>query len=178
PEPPAVGETIAHKIHAPTLIHAGCARQRNARLRRSFGSFHGSNLERFLAVKPVHSLGVYLPAFPSQHHRQPTISVACPCPGQFPQSHAQLSLLIAAAFVSVRPTSDSDQPAGALFTELMRLAYFTHQFPARRGLQAFFESTSCKMCLSSVRSATSVFSFRFSSRCWRSSRNSFRPSPA
>ena len=34
------------------------------------------------------------------------------------------------------------------------------------------------MCLSSVRSATSVFSFRFSSLSWRSSRNSLSPNPA
>src|SRR5438045_1292560 len=103
-------------------------------MRRSFSPFGGSNLQRFVPIKPVNSLGIYLPAFPPQHHRQSPISVASPCSGQLPQSHAQLGLVIAAAFVAVRPTSDSDQPAGTLFAELMRLAYVTHQLPACRGL--------------------------------------------
>jgi len=37
--------------------------------------------------------------------------------------------------------------------------------------------TSCRMCLSNVRSATMPFSLRFSSRSCRSSRTSFNPNP-
>src|SRR5262249_36552318 len=51
------------------------------------------------------------------------------------------------------------------------------QLPASAGLQSFFLSTSCSICLSSVRSATIRFNCEFSSSNWRSRRSSTGPSP-
>src|SRR5689334_20792513 len=46
------------------------------------------------------------------------------------------------------------------------------QLPALAGLQSFFLSTSCSICLSSVRSATIRFNWAFSSSSCRKRRNS------
>src|SRR5688572_24530708 len=51
------------------------------------------------------------------------------------------------------------------------------QLPALAGLQSFFLSTSCSICLSSVRSATIRFNCAFSSSSWRKRRNSTGPNP-
>src|SRR5690242_8865303 len=53
----------------------------------------------------------------------------------------------------------------------------TRQLPPLAGLQSFFLSTSCSICLSSVRSATIRFNCAFSSSSCRNRRSStgFRP---
>src|SRR5688500_18092902 len=53
----------------------------------------------------------------------------------------------------------------------------SRQLPALAGLQSFFLSTSCSICLSSVRSATIRFNWAFSSSSCRKRRNSTGPSP-
>src|SRR6476646_6429521 len=52
------------------------------------------------------------------------------------------------------------------------------QLPPARGLQGFFRSTSCNMCLSRVRSATNPFNRRFSSSSCLSRLSSLTPIPA
>src|SRR6476646_5504925 len=52
------------------------------------------------------------------------------------------------------------------------------QLPPARGLQGFFRSTSCNMCLSRVRSATNPFNRRFSSSSCLSHLSSLTPIPA
>src|SRR4029077_19965684 len=51
------------------------------------------------------------------------------------------------------------------------------QLPPARGLQGFFRSTSCNMCLSRVRSATNPFNRRFSSSRCLSRLSSLTPIP-
>ena len=118
-----------------------------------------------------------MPTFSPQQHRQSAITIADSRTSQIPQPHTQLALAIAPALIPIRPTRDSDQPASAQFVQLIRLSYFAHQFAALGGLQAFFESTSCRMCLSNVRSATIPFSLRFSSSNSRSRLSSLTPIP-
>src|SRR6185437_6368545 len=133
--------------------------------------------QAFFAINPVHALGVYLPAFMSQHHRQPSGTVTRPVAGQLAQALPKFALRIATALILVDPARDAHQPTSAAFIQLVRLADAAHHVPPRGGLQAFFDNTCCKMCLSRVRSATSAFSLRFSSRNWRSSRSSLNPTP-
>ena len=54
--------------------------------------------------------------------------------------------------------------------------HFPHQNTLDRGPQSFFESTSCSIFLSRLRSATSCLSFLFSSSKVRSRRSSAMPS--
>jgi hypothetical protein len=175
PAPPSAVETqraSAHTKEKPDMEtatqDAGVGprrlRQRDPRVSGAFGALHGTHLQPLVAIQAIHPLGVYPPAFAPQQHRQPPVSVSDSGPGQLPQPHPQLGLGIAPALIPIDPARDADQPARALLAQLVALANLAHQLAPRHGLQAFFDSTSCSMCLSSVRSATSVFSFRFSSR--------------
>jgi hypothetical protein len=121
---------------------------------------------------------IYRPAFALQQHRQSPVSIAHPGTGQLSYPHPQLHLRITPALVAIDPASDPDQPARSVFAQLVTFPYRGNELAASGGLQTFFESTSCNMCLSRVRSATNVFSLRFSSRNCRSSRRSLNPNPA
>src|SRR6266481_3625107 len=153
-KPSSVRQPLAHKVHAPTLVRKSGFWKPDSHLRGTLDSLLRPHLQCFFPIQPVNAFGVYAPTFSPQQHRQSSITVPNP------------------------PTRDAHEPASSLFTQLIRLSYLTHQLAPLRGLQAFFESTSCKMCLSNVRSATIPFSLRFSSRNCRSSRNSCNPSPA
>jgi hypothetical protein len=131
---------------------------------RAFGALLGSNLQSLFPVETVDPLGVYLPALASQQHGQPPITVANSGGGKLPQTHTQIELRITATLVAVDPTGNPGEPTGPPFAEIISLAHLPHQFAPDGGPQTFFDKTSCRMCLSKVRSATSVFNFRFSSR--------------
>src|ERR1700691_652118 len=147
-------------------------------MRAALLSLGRAHAEIFFAIDSIHPFRVHPPAFTPQHHRQPPVAVTRPVAGEIAQALPQFVLGIATALILVDPARDPRQPTSAAFIQLVRLTDAAYQLPPRRGLQAFFDSTSCSMCLSSVRSATSVFSLRFSSRNWRSSRSSFNPTPA
>jgi hypothetical protein len=122
--------------------------------------------------------GVDLIALDDALNALTTIAVTSSRAGQLPQPHSQIGLAVPPASITIRPARDPDQFAGSFLTDSIRLPHTRHQLPACRRLQAFFDSTSCKMCLSRLRSATKVFSFPFSSRNCRNSRSSFNPNPA
>src|SRR5258705_8604340 len=66
---------------------------------------------------------------------------------------------------------------GSLQADLVPGIDLHHQHPFLSRPQNFFLTTSCRMCLSKVRSATSCFSFRFSSSKSRNRRSSLTPIP-
>ena len=84
--------------------------------------------------------------------------------GQLSQSHAQRFLRIAMMLVTLRCPMHRNQPRDTPLTELMGLLRPLRQLAARPGPQSFFATISCRTCRSSERSATSRFSFPFSSR--------------
>src|ERR1700739_2439197 len=176
-KPSPVHQPVTYKVHAPPLIRITRFCKPDPRLGRSLGPLLDPQLQPFFPVESVNTLSIYMPTFSPQQHRQSPITVADSGGSQIPQSHSQLRLGIATALITIRPARDAHQPASAQFIQLIRLSYLAHQFAALGGLQAFFESTSCRMCLSNVRSATMLFSLRFSSRSCRSSRTSFNPNP-
>src|SRR5215469_7675900 len=145
---------------------------------RAFGALLGSNLQPLFPVETVDPLGVHLPALAAEEHSQPPITVANSGGGKFSQTHPQIDLWVTATLVAIDPTGNPDEPTGPPFAETICLAHVPYQFAPHGGPQTFFDKTSCRMCLSNVRSATSVFNFRFSSRSCRSSRNSLTPTPA
>src|SRR5579872_151555 len=67
----------------------------------------------------------------------------------------------------MRRSSQSQQPAGVPFAHLVPDFDIAHGCPKSRRLYQFFESTSFNARLSSVSSATTCFSLRFSSSSCR-----------
>src|ERR1700730_15222467 len=177
-KPASIRQSLTHKVHAPALVRKSGFWTPDPHLRRTLDPLLHAHLQCFFSMEPVNAFGIYPPTLSPQHYRQSSISVPDPRGGQIPQPHAQFALRIATALITIRPTRDAHQPASSGFTQLIRLSYLAHQLATLDGLQAFFDSTSCKMCLSNVRSATIPFSLRFSSRSCRSSRSSFNPNPA
>src|ERR1700719_2025322 len=177
-KPSPVRQSLAHKVHAPALVRKSGFWKHDSHLCGALRPLLRPHLQCFFPIRRVNAFGIYAPTFSPQHHRQSSITVADPRAGQIPQPHTQFALRIATALVAIGPTRDAHQPASSVFTQLIRLSYLAHQLATLDGLQAFFESTSCKMCLSNVRSATIPFSLRFSSRSCRSSRSSCNRRPA
>jgi transposase len=82
------------------------------------------------------------------------------------------------ALVTHRRTPDTDHFAGSPLAELVSDLQPLHQSPLADGLQNFFESTSCSIFLSRLRSASSCLSFWFSSSSCFNRRTSATPRPA
>src|ERR1700730_1303017 len=177
-KPASIRQSLTHKVHAPALVRKSGFWKPDPHLRRTLDPLLRAHLQCFFSIEPVNAFGIYPPTLSPQHYRQSSISVPDPRGGQIPQPHAQFALRIATALITIRPTRDAYQPASAVFTQLIRLSYLAHQLASLGELQVFFESTSCKICLSNVGSATIPFSLRFSSRSCRSSRSSCNPSLA
>jgi len=85
--------------------------------------------------------------------------------------------LLPAPVIRRRPR-DLDQPARTPHRELVRGPDILNQGPLACRPYTFFCSTSWRMCLSSARSATSFFNFRFSSSSCRKRRSSATPIPS
>ena len=177
-EPATIRKPITHEVHTPSLIRPACSGQGYAHLPCSFGPLRRPHLQSLFSVQAIHAFRVYYPTFSAQHYGQPAVSISHSDTGQLSESKTKRHLRILLALVAVRPTCDSDQPTSTAFGQLVCLPHLRDQLPTCCGLQTFFDSTSCRICLSSVRSATNVFSCRFSSRNCRNSRNSLTPTPA
>src|SRR6185436_13114548 len=101
---------------------------------------------RVHAIKPMLA---HIPAFPVHHHAQ-----ALPQHGQG----------VTPALVPEARATESRSSGRPPLAHLVAPHQVVHHLPLLDGLQNFFETTSCSMALSSDRSATSRFSFTFSSR--------------
>jgi len=131
---------------------------------RSFPPLLRADDQALLGIEPIDPLRVHFPALALQQHRQPTIPIANATAGQLPQSHPQRFLRIAMMLVTQRCPMHRNQLRDMPLTELMGLLRPLRQFARRPGPQSFFATISCRTCRSSERSATSRFSFPFSSR--------------
>src|SRR5260370_552456 len=100
---------------------------------------------------------------PSQQHVEPSVSPSRPLLRQDPQPRAQLLASIPCGDIANRRFTDPDQPARPALTDRTVLSDELHRRAPLRGRHHFFPSTAFKARLSSVRSATRCFSFRFSS---------------
>src|SRR5205814_5095544 len=101
-----------------------------------------------------------------------------PLPGQGAQSRPQFFFLLRALplIPAARPRH-AHEPTGSPFTQSMRLPNHAHHLAPVRGRQNFFATTVFKAWLSSVRSATTCFTRRFSSSSCRSRRASLISKP-
>src|SRR5580658_8200903 len=92
------------------------------------------------------------------------ISIAHPGLCYFPHAHPQCCPCLPATLVAMCRSSQGQDTARVPFAHLIVLFQILHYRATTRGLQNFFRNTSCSIVLSSVSSATSCFSFVFSSR--------------
>src|SRR5512143_640051 len=82
--------------------------------------------------------------------------------------HPQCRLIVHKTPISMRRTSNTKNFTGPPLTDSKTLLQICHQSPPGGRLYNFFESTSCNIHLSRLRSATICFSLRFSSsNCFR-----------
>ena len=120
-------------------------------------------VEPFFTVQPVYSLVVDFPALSQQQHMDTSVSIAYAHPGHLPNPFSQYGLSVLHRFVSLGITVYLQHRAHAPLADGVLLQkVFRCLFAVDRPYQ-FFESTSCNMALSKLRSATSFFSLAFSS---------------
>lgn len=107
---------------------------------------------------------VHRPTLPTQHHVDPQVAEARPCLSDLPYPVAQGGLIPCLALAVPRATRERRQIAGTGYRHAEATVDPAGYLPPLGRLQSFFRTTSPRMCLSSVRSATSRFRRAFSSR--------------
>src|SRR4029077_13295772 len=133
----------------------------------------------FLRVQPVNAFRIHLPTFSSQPHRQTPGGIAHGRRRHLAQTPPQ-HFIEPPNFLPIQPARPSQphQSGYSTLPDLIRLLGPLPQLPPQPGLYSFFDTISCRICLSRLRSATSRFNRPFSSRSCRSSRSSLTPNPA
>src|ERR1035437_891715 len=110
------------------------------------------------------SLVVDRPTLAPQHRVQPPISEPSTHHRQLAQLLPQLVVRLAdRRLIPARSPHHHQQPAGAPFADLHHRTRHCYRFSPSPRAYHFFDSTACNACLSSIRSATICFNFRFSS---------------
>ena len=119
---------------------------------------------------PVHPLALSL-----QHHVNALIAEAGPTGRYVPNPHSQLRVIPASTRPVPRRPGQPCQQTRSNHGDLVLRANPARELPPSCRLQSFFRTTSERMFLSSVRSATKRFRRAFSSRSCRSSFTSVIP---
>ena len=122
-----------------------------------------AHFESLFAIEPVDAFRVHLPTLAPEKNRQPAIAIAWTRQGELSKTHPKRCLVWGLALVSMgTPGPAGDAHRVSLTHTQLRLKGVN--LPTPLGWpQSFFRSTSWRICLSSVRSATKLFSRRFSS---------------
>src|ERR1700722_18526997 len=133
--------------------------------------------EPILAIQSVNPLMIDHPALPAQQDVDSEIAIAHPGLSKIVDAQPQCCLVGLGRTIANRRPIDAERDATAPFAHSVGRLNLPHEFapPTRR--QSFFDSTSCKMCLSRLRSATNCLSLRFSSSSCFRRRSSPVPSP-
>jgi hypothetical protein len=112
-------------------------------------------------IQPVNPLVVHHPSLPAQQNIDPVIAIARAHRRKIADAPHQRRLVGSVRHVAHRRPVDAERKATApLADRVGRLDVRDELAPPPRR-QSFFASTSCKMCLSRLRSATSCFNLRF-----------------
>ena len=162
PEAPAPGENVGNEVQRPALVGALGYRHRCPGAGGAFAAAPAPNAQPFLAVQPIELLGVHRHVLPRQQDAEPPISEPASLAGQVPQPLADLRCIH-----FCRPPYglrvNIDQPAGAPLREAMVRHQTRSRRPTRRRRSQFFANRSFSAATSSIDSASSFFSRRFSS---------------
>src|SRR5271157_5738867 len=162
----------SHEVQRPHLIGGRGRRQWQPRHARTALAPPLPHLQPFQPIEPADPLVIHPPALAYQPVMQPAIAKAPELLRQFAQPLPQPPVLRAPRPVSVRPSMQSDQPAGASLRDHDFRAHHYHRLLPHLRAYHFFATTACNACLSNARSATRCFSRRFSSSRARNRRAS------
>src|SRR5690606_37390494 len=128
-------------------------------------------------IQAVDELVVHQPAFSPEEYMEPLIAPAHAHSCKFLEPTTQCIPALPLALVANARAICPKDLARSTLAQTVCLPRPRHHRPHLKWALPFFRSASCKMLLSSERSATSCFSFRFSSLSCFSSRSSETPRP-
>ena len=123
-----------------------------------------ADLQALEAIPTVHALAVHLPALSSQHDVDTLIAEARSDVGDLADAKSQCRLISGLALGIPPVMGKLPQLDRLAYAHRVALPHPLGQRASARWPQSFFRTTSPRMCLSSVSSATRRFSLAFSSR--------------
>lgn len=162
-EPPAAGQQVRHEVERPALIWFLRDRHRRARSQRSLPPTALAHRQPLLAVQPIHLLQVYVLALTLEQDRQQPIAEPASLVRDLAQPYTHDIIAPAQRLILPCRPVDPDQPAGTTLGEAVVGHQLPHRSVALRRPGQFFPSRSFSADTSSIVSASSLFSRRFSS---------------
>ncbi len=174
--PAAVMQLVVTEEHAPPLVPARRHDRRAASHHRLPAPRSISpEIHAFHAIEPLRALVVDQPALASQQHVDPRRAPARAHRGDLLDPHAKPLLPGPDGHVADRRPRRAQHAARTPLRHPVGIACVPDKPTALAGRQTFFRSTSCRIALSRLRSATSRFSLAFSSSSCFSRRTSATP---
>src|SRR5215208_2861431 len=160
---PAVGQAVFGEVQGPALV--GGDRAPGARHDTEPTLLAGAAADRqlLLAIEPLHELVVGHKTLPAQQFVQPPVAEPAALAGKGMQALKDPRMIVGALGLSLRHRArDPDQPASTTARQTMLLLGHRHRLPPCGRRHQFFASSPLSAWLSSIVSARSCFSRRFS----------------
>src|SRR6185437_10491152 len=162
-EPAAVAELVAQEVQRPALVRPLWDRQRNPCSQRSFASTTPADLQAFVAIEASQLLVVHVCPLAADQDQQTPVAEPAADGGKLAQPGAQDRIVGPHAAIPHRGPIRCDHLARPALAHLIGLAEMGHSLPPHNGRHHFFELRSFSIATSSIVSASSFFSLRFSS---------------
>lgn len=161
-----------HEVHAPALAKSrwlwhGATMQTHV---LAAANPH-PELQTFEPIQTTNPLLVHRPALPTEHDVNTLVAEPRPGVGNLPDPQPQCRLILRLGPPVEGSSRELGQVTGLACARLEPLLDPADQRTAPGRLQSFFRTTSPRMCLSRVRSATTRLRRAFSSRSCSSSRS-------
>src|SRR4029077_12945637 len=172
PEASARLQHVRHEVEHPNLVWPLRLAQWRPRADRALATTPPANRKPFLGIQPVDLLQFHAPSLAFAHPPQPPVAEPAPFGRQRPQQFAIRRVVLALLAVTRGRPVDLEQPRGASLRQSVTLNNVVNCRMTRPRRQKFFPTRSLSAALSSICSANSFFSRRFSSSRARSLRAS------
>src|SRR5262249_1664560 len=158
-EGPARGQRVAHEVHRPPFVRPRGHRQHDARRRRPPPPLPAPHRELLLAVEAIDAFVVAHPPLALEQHVQPPIAPARRQARRRPPGLPD-RVVAAPAYVPDRRPRYPQRVTRSALADAEPVLHTAHGLTASDGRHHFRDTTALSIWLSSVRSATSVFSRR------------------
>lgn len=162
-EAPPAGELVGHEVERPALVGTLRQRQRRPNANRPPTAPPAPHLQLLLAVEPAEALVVHPHPLALQQPLQAPIAKPPPLGRQGTQALSNRRVVRPGRSIPEAGAIHPQKPAGAPLAQAVRRHRVLHRPSPCRRLQKFPEAMSFKAALSSIASASSFFSLRFSS---------------
>src|SRR5580698_2545792 len=162
-EAPAADQRVSHEVERPAQIAVLRDRHGCPRAQGSLATATLAHRQPFFPVEPIKLLRAQLDALALQHEAEPPIAKPPPLRCQFAQAPAQLVIARPLCRIAIRLRVQADQATSTALRVALLSDRPGHSSSPQAGRQKFFPSISLSVDASSIVSARSFFSFRFSS---------------